>query len=334
MIKTNAEFMRRAKESKKVYDKNLCNVELLKRNEIFLSELAGVLKRLGKDYFELEKLPDSKRLEEMVRRDFPKVKYVTPKHHGPLERDPFFDHSNIDYYVVGNMRDAEDPKNARLAKKDVFYSYRNMWDIFCERWGISDNWGGDLNNLSKYTETICEIWRNAHDFPLSITIKISPWTSFKNLEEIWPDIERAQKLIHSKEKESFTFGRDLLWYDLRQEGWSYGKIAKRWTQCFPEEIKLMAAKKLTKKHRDILGKIKKGNDINEFINELESNDPNLQDLNDEYNQYKTDYSRTYYSDLIEIVKKAIKKFGERINKYPSSEHIKTAGILGANRMWG
>jgi hypothetical protein len=235
---------------------------------------------------------------------------------------------------VENMRDAEDPEIARLAKKDVFYSYRNMWNIFCERWGISDNWGGALINLSKYTETICELHWDEGDFPLSITIKISPWTSFKDLEEFWPYIERAQKSIRSKEKESFTFGRDLFWYDLRQAGWSYGKIAKRWTQCFPEEIKLMAAKKLTKKHRELLGKIKKGNDMNEFINELESSDPNLQDLNDEYNQYKTDYSRTYYSDLIEIVKKAIKKIGERVNKYPSPEHIKTAGILGANRMWG
>jgi hypothetical protein len=337
MIKTSAEFRQRATESKRAYDNQLIHIELLKRNKIFLSELAGVIKRLGKDYFEIVKLPNSKALDEMFRRDFPKVKYVLRNFKGPidhyLERDPFFDDFNIDYHFVEKMRDAKYPKSDRAAKWDVFTRYKNKWEIFCERWGISDKWGGKLNNLSKFAETICEIWIDVDEFPLSIIIKISPWASFKNLEELWPDIERAQKGFRAKTKESFTFGRDLFWYDLRQKGWTYGKIAKRWTQYYPENIKLMAAKKLTKRHKDLLGKTQKGNDINELINELESNDPSIQDLINEYNQYITDYSRTYYSDLIEIIKKAIKKINEGINNYPTPEHIETAGIVGTSRLF-
>jgi len=50
------EILKRIKESKRDYDRKSQYVELLKRNEIFLSDFEGVRNRLGKEFFKVKNL--------------------------------------------------------------------------------------------------------------------------------------------------------------------------------------------------------------------------------------------------------------------------------------
>lgn len=322
------DFIQRAQERERICDRNSCNIELLRRNRIFLAEHEGAVKRLGKDFFDIKMLASRKQqCDEMARRNFPKVKFFE-REHWARERDSFFNDYDMDMHPISDLRMAKNPEMIAGARQMVFWNYESKWERFCFRWGIDSDWDGDLNNLADYIETIYEIWTDKGEFPLCISIKISPWTRLKDLEEAWPQIEGIQKTIRSESRESYTFGRDLFWYDLRKEGWSYGKIARHWAECFPEEIKFMAAKKLTKRHKGLLGKRKKEQDIKGLIDELESNDEHIKELIEEYIEYKKDYSRTYYSNLIEIIKKAIRNMTKKIDNYPSPKHKETAGMVG------
>ena len=69
-----------------------------------------------------------------------------------------------------------------------------------------------------------------------IYIRINPWTTKKDWEWIWPEIQYQQKKIYGKElneREKSAFFRHMCWYDLMQTksagvGMSYQIIAQRW----------------------------------------------------------------------------------------------------------
>jgi hypothetical protein len=72
-----------------------------------------------------------------------------------------------------------------------------------------------------------------------IYIRIRSTTEKKDLENLWPTMEKIKKEIYGYiDREKQTFGRDLCWYDLNKKEefgkMSLGRIRNRWISFFPE----------------------------------------------------------------------------------------------------
>lgn len=194
-------------------------------------------------------------------------------------------------------------------KRNTLETFKEYWDELCLRWGIEERWNGRLSRLSKEIRHLIEIWVMEENEQLPISIAVGPWTTLDDVRNKWKEVEKIQKEISYKMGKSVTFSRDLCWYDLRKKHkLSYGNIAKIWIENFPEEIELMAIKKIIKDDKSL-----KGADAQELLMEIKTNDPNIEELIEKFNKTREVYAQPYYSPLVEIIKKSIARMESKIN---------------------
>ncbi|MBE3126341.1 MAG: hypothetical protein IMZ57_11880 [Acidobacteria bacterium] len=140
-----------------------------------------------------------------------------------------------------------------LIIKEFLIPNGDEWQDFCRRWRISEDWNGDMGILAERTHALPSVHISIPFSRLSKTqpdlksftiypligdpwhgigealhdsiaredgyllVRIHPWTSKKDLEFIWTEIQVAQKKVFGdplNEREKRTFARDLCWYDL------------------------------------------------------------------------------------------------------------------------
>ena len=71
-VDLDKEILKRIQECKKEHDKKMQRTELIQRNKMFLTELNGLKKRLGPQFFKVSGSSDKKNLE--VSDDHPLLK--------------------------------------------------------------------------------------------------------------------------------------------------------------------------------------------------------------------------------------------------------------------
>jgi len=295
------EVLKLIEESKKPFHIENQRAELLKRNEMFLKELEGRSKRLGKEFFKIKEL-SRENLEELskdnilLKLDYPKVKImqidcpveeakyanILSAYYGydsdrydpisEIEKDSFFESRDIDTILVYD----EDLDNIRTKiefKLTVLDGYKEEWKRFCIKWHINNKWNGDLSNLSEY------------QYP-------------------------------HKERKRSNFNRDLCWYDLnKKKGYSPGGIAKLWLNYRPEDIDRLVATKIIKKYE-----ILKGVSIADFLEEILSDDPEIKEIRDDFEEEKKIYATgqvgraKFTPRFIDVIKKAINRMDKRIKR--------------------
>ena len=342
-VDLDKEILKRIQECKKEHDKKMQRTELIQRNKMFLTELNGLKKRLGPQFFKVSGSSDKKNLEvsddhPLLKLDYPKLKFFFPekrkdsKKHFKIwearcsgrhvefhrledssegEKDPFFRRGNPNnIYMTPEDKIPLGINKILEHKITVLETYEEYWEFFCERWGIYQDWNGKLSRLSKDLRTLIEIWVWDYKEQMPIAIYIGPWTTLDDVRNEWKEIEKIQKKISYKIGKSVTFSRDLCWYDLRKKyKLSYGKIAKFWIDHFPENIELMAIKRIIKDDKSL-----KGVDAQELLMEIKTGDPSIEELIKKFNETNELYRKPYYSPLIEIIKKSIKRMESKIER--------------------
>lgn len=273
------EILRRIKESKRDYNRKAQKAELMIRNKFFMEELKETPVNFKGYYFE-------KNGNDLI-------------YHG---------------------------KNGYKIDMSNFEKFNN----FCKKWNISTDWDGKINTLSKFiketpqivTSSINLLILNGHLSSGDIEyfdynefhereclyLKIDPWTSQKDIKEIWPRIEKLQKIVfHYKAELRSTFSRDLCWYDLKNKfKLSYGQISKFWIEYCPEDIDLLVMKRIKRKEKKDLSQ----EDAKELLKEIR-NDKSMNDLKTQFEE-----EREYYiSGPDSLFKSAIKEGIKRITKY-------------------
>lgn len=300
------EVLKLIEESKKPFHIENQRGELLKRNEMFLKELEGISKRLGKEFFKTkelsrEKLGELSNDNILLKLDYPKVKIMeidcpveeaeladfykefwgSPKEiYDPLseiERDSFFESRDIDTILVYD-KDLDNIRTKIEFKLTVLDRYKKEWKIFCVKWRIDNKWNGNLSNLL-----------------------ISIGFDYRSL--------------YKKGKGS-NFNRDLCWYDLnKKKGYSPGGIAKLWLKYRPEDIDKLVAQKIKRKY-----KISKGMSISDFLKKIKSDDPRMKEIRDDFEEEKKIYATgqvgraKFTPRFIDVIKKAINRMDKRIKR--------------------
>lgn len=334
------EILKRIEEGKKDYDRKSQYVNLLKRNEMFLTEYNGIMKRLGKEFFQVKKI--SKRKLEKISEDniliklgYPEINFFAQSKYNELksnkeryeiikikgkkfihdtfqelneiEKDPFFTGRDLD--LIYEKKTKKIDKIIRY-RNEILNKYKDAWNEFCLRWGISPGWSGNLTKLSKHVRSSIELCLDDNDYHFPIMIKIGTWTTFDDIKKKWKEIEGIQKEFYFKLEMSSNFSRDLCWYDLRKNfKLSYGKIAKLWIENFPEDIDLLVLPRIIRKY-----KIFENVPYLEVIKEIKSDDLQLNEIKKEFNQEKEYYIKGPYSSFKDVIKKSIKRMELKIEK--------------------
>lgn len=279
--------------SKKNYDPKGQRVELLKRDETFLSELEGIKKRLGEEFFKILKedinqFRKKSKNNILYQMDYPKTEifesdvpieevedaYSYYLIHGEydgynpkaaIKRDSFFDGADLNTVIVYEV-DLNDTRTKIECKCIVLERYREKWVEFCRKWNIYSAWDGKLSSLYKYQLPFVMIQFNEEDVHFPIQIKMSAWANKDDLNKKWDEVEEIKKSIFDKRKKSEQiFGRDLCWYDLNKNpkfNKSPREIAKLWEEILQEDVELLTLE-YEKKQTPIM------TDIEKFFNEKE-----------------------------------------------------------------
>jgi len=314
----------------KLYDKQSQKAELLKRNNIFLSEF-GVLK---------ESLPDFSKFQK-IRLLYPKGLFVDPFPSPNRPKDSFKDLNKrnpfiklnyskyknknwitrenkriISYQTNDFYKNTNSPLIWELSyRAGVFNSHLEIWKKFCARWLISDEWDGALEDLSHFLRNPTEIYfsnplfhRIEEKGSWAFFIRINASTTLNDIKDKWKMIELIQKRILGKYESKANFGRDLCWHDLKyRHGLSPKQISDLWEKTNPKDIDLLAIKKVKAKEKNDLSE---ENDI-ELLEEVTS-DPSLALLKEEFDKERENYRNGKYPLLTDVIKKAIKRMDKQI----------------------
>jgi len=232
-------------------------------------------------------------------------------------KDPYFDGFPLEVVTVSrNDKDFDrikEPEFLFRCKKKVFERYCIKWIEFLEKWHISCNWDGDLDNLHLHSLPSVIIERDNKYKNLPIVIRLGAWATLNDLKKTWPTVERLMKEARLyRERESDNFIRDLSWYRMnKEEGMSPAKIARFWADKFPKEIDREIIEKITRDD-DTFENV----DLEDRLKEVLSGDPNLTELRDRFKEERALFLR---NGLKEKVKKSIKNLSEKINRFGSEK---------------
>ena len=158
--------------------------------------------------------------------------------------------SRINFLIRWGISDKWDSRKETLAENinslpEVFFRKGEAVDNkdFYKKWGTSDKIGVLRCGLqpSELSQKIGALW--AKDVPMEedfIYIKVRPTTKKKDMDNLWPIIEKMQKEIWGyNDRAKQTFGRDLCWYDLNKKEefgkQSLGRIRNLWISFFPKQ---------------------------------------------------------------------------------------------------
>lgn len=236
MADINRTVIARIKACNKSYSKQDQKAELLKRNQVFLSDL--------------------KELEKNIRDKCHGLDIKTITRPGAFRKHPKLRKEPIHPF--------------RYFDKE-FRAFCSRWGLYLDWDGSLDNLSRSLLvsptlEFDHLAAPAPEIDYTKATFPRQNTfnflyIRVDAWTNLSDIRELWPKIESLQKKIfdYKPEKKADTFGRDLAWYDLHIEfGLTHGQIAKTWVKHCPVGVDLLAIKTFKRKYADALREKLKG----------------------------------------------------------------------------
>jgi len=232
-----------------------------------------------------------------------------------VEKDPFFKESPH-LNLICERRTEELDKNIAY-RREILARYHTYWFGFCSAREIAYEWNGNLSDLEEFiADPIIGFYIEPSDVYLPIHLRIGPWTTQSDVIKIWGEIQKLQKEVSHKEKESPNFGRDLCWYDLNKKyNLSPGKIAKLWTNKCREEIDMAIIKRIKHKHREL-----ETEDDQKILKKIMS-DKNLSEIKEEFEYLRESYIKGPYSPLKDLIKKSINKMELRIKKINDYSNI-------------
>lgn len=330
--------------SKQPYDKVCQQAELIRRNPKFIEEFQGISKRFGEKFFIVKNLPSSKISKKskdnvLIQLDYPKVIFEEEleidlgerefllymgEYEGNLpyrEKDPYF----RNYYHLDVVYVKQLPVNLKTqinSEIEVLSQYKEKWEKFCKKWNISPDWNGDEDNLSKFFKSHIDIGVSDENSPLPIYIRCNSWTTLDEIKKKWSEVTEIQESLHKKEKKSPNFGRDIAWYDLYKMEKNPKEIAELWIKHRPDhianELDIEIVKRVIKRDKSL-----KGVDPNGLLEEIRSDDPNIDELKKEFDEEKkmyltgvSKYGR-FKAPFIDLIKKSIENIKDKIGTQPS-----------------
>lgn len=349
----NKQILKILKMRQESYNKNSQRAGLLARNKTFLEELENVNKHIKKKFHQLKTraedvLQEISENNPLLRLDYPKTKASSDEDIKNLieEIDKNFPKYLICAPSAWHVRILKEKPFDSELEKNILYKFVlldiliELWEKFCGKWHIDPRWDAELKTLAKYQGPLIDIVIEdfIHD-PLPISIKIGPWTSKEDLDNIWPKIQKIQKSKFYKEDASSVFARDICWYDLKRK-FKLGdrQIAKLWFEHYPEDIDYLVIKRIKRKNKEL-----KEENESELLAEIMS-DSSLADLKEKFEIEREWYvfgkmgEAKFTPPFLTLIKNSIKKVERRISLLdlpPDSEpvqfisrYIRSNSILG------
>lgn len=343
------------KRNRQPFGRKEQRAELLRRNEIFLRQFKQILGIVGKEFFKVKNISEAKLLEEssnnkLLELNYPKVKKkvepffydeeetgeqgfsstkIAPDKYDQYIESTIDESDPLSFLLDPNLVTTSDPSDKEITIRDrlaVLHGYKNLWETFCDRWHIDVNWDGKLGHLSRFQRPYIQIAYNENNKIFPIIIRISSWTTQKDLRKNWKGVKGIQEKIFHKEKKSSNFSRDLYWYDLYKKGKTTRDILELWADKCPEDIDKLVAQAFIKNFKNKY-KTLIGISISNFLEKLKSDDPDMKDIKEDYKSEKELYVTggtglgKISSRFQDLIKSTIKNFELKINRVRFQESV-------------
>jgi len=319
-------ILKRIDNSKKAYKKKSQRAELLKRNKKFFEEYEDIIKWFpdAEKFFKVKKINYRNLRKVSKNNPLIKLRYTKYKHKHWIEKENEALNSVLEKGPIKVDNFTFDPLDWEITSRAlIFDEHLEKWKQFCERWYIDFNWDGNIKTINEFHYNSVEIYVNENNSSRTrdysekekwaFFIRFNEWTTIEDIRASWKYIDKIQKNILGKQEKRPNFGRDLCWYDLKVKyGLSPSQIAKIWIEKFPENIDVLALRRLKKDEETLQSKDEKN------LMEIVKKDP---DYKKDFEFEREHYMKGKYPTFYEIIKKAIKRMEEQIDEIKPHPHI-------------